>query len=63
VESWTDLFRCFVSPAARMHLNRLRLGIQFELESSLEQPLQEDDAAVKAMKESAQQLGLDFQAD
>jgi len=60
VESWADLFRSFVSPAARMRLKHLRLGIQFEFESAPDQPLHEDDAAVKAMKESAQQLALDL---
>jgi hypothetical protein len=59
-ESWADLFRSFVSPAARMPLKHLRLGIQFEMESSAEQPLSEDDPRIKAMKESAQQLSLDL---
>jgi hypothetical protein len=59
-ESWSDLFRSFVSPAARMRLKNLRLGIQFELESPADQPLNEDDPAIKAMKESAQQLALDL---
>jgi hypothetical protein len=60
LESWSDLFRSFVSPAAKMHLKHLRLGIQFEMESSADQPLCEDDPAIKAMKESAQQLALDL---
>ncbi|MBX5494088.1 MAG: hypothetical protein IRZ15_02010 [Bryobacteraceae bacterium] len=32
VESWTELFRCFVQPAIRMNLKKLRLGVQFEME-------------------------------
>ena len=60
MESWADLFRSFVSPASKMHLKHLRLGIQFEMESSTDQPLREDDPAIKAMKESAQQLSLDL---
>ncbi|MBI5653205.1 MAG: ATP-binding protein, partial [Chloroflexi bacterium] len=59
-ESWSDLFRSFVSPAARMRLKHLRLGIQFELESTADQPLSEDDPTIKAMQESAQQLSLDL---
>jgi hypothetical protein len=62
-ESWSDLFRSFVSPAARMRLKHLRLGIQFEMESSADQPLSEDDPAIKAMKESAQQLSLDLDVE
>ncbi len=62
-ESWADLFRSFVSPAARMHLKHLRLGIQFELEPTADQPMSEDDPAVKAMKESAQQLSLDLDVE
>ena len=61
-ESWADLFRSFVNPAARMRLKHLRLGIQFELEAPADQPLSEDDPAYKSMKEAAQQLGLKFEA-
>lgn len=60
LESWADIFRCFVSPAARMHLKRMRLGIDFELETHEGQPLDENDSAVKAMRESARQLGVDL---
>jgi hypothetical protein len=63
MESWADLFRSFVSPASKMHLKHLRLGIQFEMESSADQPLREDDPAIKAMKESAQQLSLDLDVE
>ncbi|MCX7840757.1 MAG: ATP-binding protein, partial [Anaerolineae bacterium] len=62
-ESWADLFRSFVSPAARMRLKHLRLGIEFEMESLAEQPLSEDDPTIKAMKESAQQLALDLKIE
>ena len=31
VESWGELFRCFVGPAARMDLKKLGLGVQFEM--------------------------------
>jgi hypothetical protein len=58
LESWADIFRCFVSPAARMNLKKLRLGIDLEIEAQEAQPLDQDDPALKAMRESARQLGL-----
>jgi hypothetical protein len=57
-ESWSDVFRCFVNPAVRMQLEALNLGIQFELEASHASPLSADDPVLKAMRESARQLGL-----
>jgi hypothetical protein len=58
VEDWGELFRCFVGPAARMHLKKLGLGVQFEMVAPDDQPLSENDPAIKAMKEAARQLGL-----
>jgi len=60
VENYGELFRCFVNPAARMNLKKLRLGIQFEMESSEGQELNPNDPAFKAMQEAARQLGLKF---
>jgi len=60
LDSWADIFRSFVNPAGRMNLKRLRLGIDFELETQDGQPLDENDPAFKAMKEAARQLGIDF---
>ena len=60
LESYNELFRCFVSPAARMGLKRLKLGIQFVLQAKDDAPLNPDDASLKAMKEAARQLGLDL---
>jgi len=57
-ESWSDVFRCFISPAIRMQLKKLNLGIQFEIETSSAQPLDENDPVIKAMREAASQLGL-----
>ena len=59
LDNWSEIFRCFVSPAARMSLKRLRLGINFELEAHDSQPLDPNDPTVKAMKEAARQLGLE----
>jgi hypothetical protein len=58
LDSWADVFRSFVSPAARMNPKRLRLGVDFELEPQDGQPLDENDPALKSMQESARQLGL-----
>jgi len=63
LESWGDVFRCFVSPAGRMNLKRLRLGIDFEMVTRDSQPLAEDDSALKAMQESARQLGLEMEVE
>jgi hypothetical protein len=61
LDNWSEIFRCFVSPAARMNLKRLRLGIHFELEAHDGQPLDPNDPRLKAMKEAARQLGLEFE--
>ena len=58
VESWSELFRCFVGPAARMNLKKLGLGVQFEMVLPEDGTLSENDSAFKAMKEAARQLGL-----
>ncbi len=61
LDNWAEIFRCFISPAARMNLKRLRLGVHFELEAQDGQPFDENDPTCKAMKESARQLGLEFE--
>ena len=58
MESWTDIFRCFVNPASKLGLKSLQLGIDFRLMSHDGQPLPADHPAVKAMREAANQLGL-----
>lgn len=63
VENWSELFRCFVGPAARMNLKKLGLGVQFEMVLPDDRPLSADDPAVKTMKEAARQLGLEFEID
>ncbi len=62
-ESWADIFRSFVGPAARMQLRRLHLGIEFELEASPEKPLDADDPTLKSMREAAKQLGLTLEQE
>ena len=63
LESYNELFRCFVSPAARMSLKRLELGVRFVLEAQDSSPLDPSDATLRAMKEAARQLGLRFTED
>jgi hypothetical protein len=63
VENYGELFRCFVNPAARMNLKKLRLGVQFEMEVATGQELDPNDPALKAMKEAARQLGLEFEVE
>lgn len=63
VESWADIFRSFVGPAARMGLKKMKLGIHFEFVTQDGQPLDENDPRLKAMIESARQLGLDLKKE
>jgi hypothetical protein len=58
LESWTDIFRSFISPGTRLNLKSFRLGIDFEMVTQDDQPLDENDPALKTMQESARQLGL-----
>lgn len=58
LESWAEVFRCFVHPAAQLGLKRLHLGIAFELQAHDDRPLDENDPRVAAMREAARQLGL-----
>ena len=63
VESWGDLFRCFVGPAVKMNLKKLGLGVRFEITLPEDSPLSENDSAFKAMEEAATQLGLKLQVE
>lgn len=61
IESWADIFRSFVTPSARLHLRRVNLGIQFEMEADESDPLPADSQVLKNMREAAKQLGLEFE--
>lgn len=63
LESWPDLFRCFINPAARMNLKKLDIGVAFEMVPGDEQKLSLDHSTIKAMQESARQLGLEIEID
>jgi hypothetical protein len=58
VESWSEVFRCFVAPAARLGLKTLKLNIHFEMETHPGQELDPNDPTFKAMQEAARQLGI-----
>ncbi len=62
-EIWSDVFRAFVGPGARMNLKVLKLGIDFEMETQDSQPLDESDPVLKAIEEAARQLGLPLEED
>lgn len=62
-ESWSELFRCFVKPAVDKQPKDLRLGIDFEIATSRDRALDPDDPSLKAMEESARQLGLEMDTD
>ncbi|MEJ5376498.1 MAG: DUF499 domain-containing protein [bacterium] len=61
VEQWAELFRCFVGPAARMNLEKLGLGVRFEIIFRDGQEMSEEDPTLKAMQEAARQLNLSFE--
>lgn len=63
LESWSDVFRCFVSPAARLNPKKLDLAVEIEAGFSEDRALKPDDVAVKAMKEAARQLGLEIEIE
>jgi hypothetical protein len=63
LDNWAEVFRCFIAPAVRINLKRLRLGIDFDLESHADHGLDENDPASKAMKEAARQLGVELKEE
>ena len=63
LDNWAELFRCFISPAARMNMKKLNLTVDFDMTPSEDQPVSPDDPAVKAMKEAASQLGLSIETE
>src|SRR5205823_6746811 len=49
LESWVELFRCFVNPASKLGLKALQLGVEFKLVAHDGQPLDPDHPTMKAM--------------
>jgi hypothetical protein len=62
-ENWPDLFRSFVSPSARMDLQQFKISVDFVLIAKPEKPLDPNHPTIKALIESARQLGLDLKFD
>ncbi len=58
LENWSDIFRCFVAPTAKMGLKRQSLGISFELEAADDTLIDPNNQEFKTIREAAQQLGL-----
>jgi hypothetical protein len=46
-----------------MNLKKLHLGVQLEMVLPDDHPLSENDAAYKAMREAARQLGIELIAE
>lgn len=63
LEEWSQVFRSFIQPSTQLNLKKQKLNIQFEFEANQNNLLNAEDNKVKAMKESAKQLGLDFKED
>lgn len=60
LENYSELFRCFISPAAKMDLKSLQIGVDFVMTASDSVPIKADDQRIKSMREAAKQLGLNF---
>ncbi len=58
MESWVDLFRCFINPASKLGLKTMQLGFNFKLVAQDGQRLDQGNATLKAMREAARQLGI-----
>jgi hypothetical protein len=60
MESCHELFRCFVRPSADLKLQRVKLGVDFELAVGPDQVVAADNPAIRVMQEAARQLGLEI---
>ena len=60
IENWTQLFTSFVNTLKK---NNLKIDIKFTAESTEQNPLTENSPTFKSIKESASQLGLDFEME
>jgi hypothetical protein len=59
----TDLFGCLRGPAARMNLKRLPTGVQSEMETPAGKELEPSALALKATREAARQLVMEFDTE
>lgn len=60
VENYTQLFTSFINT---LRNNHLKIEIKLTAKSTSTNPLSESSATVKSVKESASQLGLDFETE
>ena len=60
LENYAQLFTSFVQTIRN---NNLKIEIKFTAKNTSANPLTENSATVKSVKESASQLGLDFEAE
>lgn len=60
IENWTHLFTSFVGTLRK---NNLKIDVKFTAKSTELNPLTENSATFKSIKESANQLGLDFEVE
>lgn len=60
IENWTQLFTSFVNTLKK---NNLKIDIKFTAESTEQNPLTENSPTFKSVKESARQLGLEFDVE
>ena len=60
MENWTQLFPSFINTLRK---NNLKIDIKFTARSTEQNPLTENSATFKSIKESASQLGLDFEVE
>lgn len=60
MENWTQLFPSFINT---LKGNNLQIEVTFKAKSTTSNPLTETSATIRSVKESASQLGLDFEAE
>ena len=61
VENWTQLFTSFISPAVKMQA-KVQIGFDIEIKPG-NASVTSDDQRIKSFKESARQLGLEFESE
>ena len=62
LEQYTSLFNYFIAPFT-MSGNKLYIEVKFKIKSTESNPIDESRQQYKSAKESAKQLGLDFEEE
>ena len=60
MENWIQLFPSFINTLRK---NNLKIDVKFTAKSTEQNPLTENSSTFKSIKESASQLGLDFEVE